>query len=124
MDAPKGNQSGSELLQLNAYDVQILDFDADLCGRKSPRFDLHQAQLVYLSKAWSDFANPIGMPDLGFHNLRHTHASQLIDAGVDIVTISKRGHQRYTRLSHPVLASADQFGSKVAAQPKQKVRAR
>ena len=28
-----------------------------------------------------------------FHGLRHTHASQLIDAGVDIVTISKRlGH--------------------------------
>jgi integrase len=29
-------------------------------------------------------------PDLPFHNLRHTHASQFIDAGVDIVTISKR----------------------------------
>jgi integrase len=26
------------------------------------------------SKAWSDFR-----PDMGFHNLRHTHASQLID---------------------------------------------
>ena len=35
------------------------------------------------------------MPDLAFHNLRHTHASQLIDAGVDIVTISKRlGHAK------------------------------
>jgi integrase len=42
------------------------------------------------SKAWSDFR-----PDMGFHNLRHTHASQLIDAGVDIVTISKRlGHTK------------------------------
>ena len=42
------------------------------------------------SKAWSDFS-----PDLGFHNLRYTHASQLIDAGVDIVTISKRlGHAK------------------------------
>lgn len=42
------------------------------------------------SKAWSDFR-----PDLGFHSLRHTHASQLIDAGVDIVTISKRlGHAK------------------------------
>jgi integrase len=37
----------------------------------------------------------IKMPDLAFHNLRHTHASQLIDAGVDIVTISKRlGHAK------------------------------
>jgi integrase len=29
------------------------------------------------------------MPDVVFHALRHTHASQLIDSGVDIVTISK-----------------------------------
>ena len=42
------------------------------------------------SKAWSDFK-----PNMGFHNLRHTHASQLIDSGVDIVTISKRlGHAK------------------------------
>jgi integrase len=47
------------------------------------------------SKAWSDFAFQIKRPDLAFHNLRHTHASQLIDAGVDIVTISKRlGHAK------------------------------
>jgi integrase len=33
------------------------------------------------------------MPDITFHALRHTRASQLIDAGVDVVTISKRfGH--------------------------------
>lgn len=48
-----------------------------------------------VSKAWSDFADQIEMPDVGFHNLRHTHASQLIDLGVDIVTISKRlGHSK------------------------------
>jgi integrase len=47
------------------------------------------------SKAWSDLADQMKMPDLAFHNLRHTHASQLIDAGVDIVTISKRlGHAK------------------------------
>ena len=35
------------------------------------------------------------MGDVTFHGLRHTHASQLIDAGVDIVTISKRlGHAK------------------------------
>jgi integrase len=40
-----------------------------------------------VSRAWSDAAG------VGYHNLRHTHASQLIDADVDIVTISKRlGH--------------------------------
>ena len=40
-------------------------------------------------------ASCIGLPDVTFHCLRHTHASQLIDAGVDIVTISKRlGHAK------------------------------
>ena len=35
------------------------------------------------------------MPDVTFHALRHTRAAQLIDAGVDIVTISKRlGHAK------------------------------
>ena len=44
---------------------------------------------------WSDFADKIEMPDLAFHCFRHTHASQLIDTDVDIVTISKRpGHTK------------------------------
>jgi integrase len=48
-----------------------------------------------LSVAWLNFAKRIGMPDITFHALRHTHASQLIDQSVDIVTISKRlGHAK------------------------------
>jgi integrase len=43
-----------------------------------------------VSAAWADF-----YPEVTFHGLRHTHASQLIDAGVDIVTISRRlGHKK------------------------------
>jgi integrase len=48
-----------------------------------------------VSRAFSDFTVRIGLPDVTFHALRHTHASQLIDAGVDVVTISKRlGHAK------------------------------
>jgi integrase len=48
-----------------------------------------------VSAAWADFAESIGMSDVTFHALRHTHASQLIHEGVDIVTISKRlGHAK------------------------------
>jgi integrase len=48
-----------------------------------------------VSAAWSEYAKQIGMPEVTFHALRHTHASQLIDANVDIVTISKRmGHAK------------------------------
>jgi integrase len=46
-----------------------------------------------LSSEWRDEADRIGFTDIPLHALRHTHASQLIDAGVDIVTVSKRlGH--------------------------------
>lgn len=48
-----------------------------------------------VSAAWAHFADRIGQPAVTFHALRHTHASQLIDAHVDIVTISKRlGHAK------------------------------
>ena len=51
--------------------------------------------LYAASAAWRAFAERIGMPNVTFHALRHTHASQLIDAGVDIVTISRRlGHTK------------------------------
>ena len=47
-----------------------------------------------LSTLWLNFALRIGVK-VTFHALRHTHASQLIDQGVDIVTISKRlGHAK------------------------------
>jgi integrase len=42
-----------------------------------------------------------GLAEVTFHALRHTHASQLIVAGVDIVTISKR------------LGHADEFGANI-----------
>jgi integrase len=48
-----------------------------------------------ISTAWGEYMARIGMPGVTFHALRHTHASQLIDAGVDVVTISKRlGHAK------------------------------
>jgi integrase len=47
----------------------------------------------FSANVWPAAARKIGMPEITFHSLRHTHASQLIAAGVDVVTISKRlGH--------------------------------
>jgi integrase len=44
---------------------------------------------------WGELADRIGVPEVTFHALRHTHASQLIASGIDIVTISKRlGHAK------------------------------
>ena len=45
------------------------------------------------SAEWRDVADSIGWTDISLHAPRHTYASQLIDAGIDVVTISKRlGH--------------------------------
>ena len=44
------------------------------------------------SARWTELSKELKL-GVSFHELRHTHASQLIDAGVDVVTISKRlGH--------------------------------
>jgi integrase len=46
-----------------------------------------------LSSQWIATARSIGMPEITFHSLRHTHASMLISAGLDVVAISRRlGH--------------------------------
>ena len=50
-----------------------------------------------ITKAWSRLA-----PGKSFHSLRHAHASMLIRAGVDILTISRRlGHSKAS--DHPGL---------------------
>jgi integrase len=46
-----------------------------------------------LSKAWRLAVKLLGLPKVTFHALRHTHASALIAAGLDVVKISRRlGH--------------------------------
>jgi integrase len=48
-----------------------------------------------ISSDWGDVAERLGMREVTFHGLRHTHASQLIASNIDIVTISKRlGHAK------------------------------
>jgi integrase len=45
-----------------------------------------------LSKAFAAIAKEMGLA-VKFHSLRHTHASMLIDGGIDVVKVSKRlGH--------------------------------
>jgi integrase len=51
----------------------------------------------FSNRTWKWAVKSFGMPDINFHALRHTHASQLIAAGVDVVTVSKRlGHSSPT----------------------------
>ena len=42
---------------------------------------------------WARTARVLKLPKVTFHALRHTHVSQLIAAGLDVVTVSRRiGH--------------------------------
>ena len=46
-----------------------------------------------LSWRWRSACKSQGLPRVSYHSLRHSHASALIAAGVDVVQISKRlGH--------------------------------
>ncbi|MFL5267571.1 MAG: tyrosine-type recombinase/integrase [Stellaceae bacterium] len=47
-----------------------------------------------LSRDWGNLVRDRNLPKVMFHGLRHSHASALIAAGVDIVTVSRRlGHR-------------------------------
>jgi integrase len=84
----------SQLEQRVAMGLGRLDDDALVFPAVDGGLDSPDA----LSKAWSDFAADKGLlrasgKAVPLHALRHTHASQLIDAGVDVVTVSRRlGH--------------------------------
>jgi integrase len=46
-----------------------------------------------LTKEWSNAMDAMKRPEITLHSLRHTHASQLIASGLDVLTISRRlGH--------------------------------
>jgi integrase len=50
-----------------------------------------------ITKAWPVAMAAVGTPAVTLHSLRHTHASMLINAGLDILTISRRlGHSSPT----------------------------
>jgi integrase len=63
--------------------------DADLVF---PAWDGSPQHPDAFGSTWIKLARELGL-GVSFHGLRHTHASQLIDAGVDVVTIARRlGH--------------------------------
>ena len=46
-----------------------------------------------ISRQWRNTVKAKKLPKVTFHALRHTHASQLIASGMDVLTISRRiGH--------------------------------
>lgn len=51
----------------------------------------------YFSIMWSRMVKHAGLPRVTFHSLRHSHASALIRAGLDVVRVSRQlGHSKPT----------------------------
>jgi len=73
---------------------------------------------VNINKIWDDFRQELGMPDLRLHDLRHTHASYLVNAGRSLFEVQHiLGHstpmmtQRYAHLSTETLQDASNSAS-------------
>ncbi len=85
---------------LQAHRLQVLELRMALGLGKLPADALVFAALngeplrpSNLSAAWGRTVTALGLPRLRFHDLRHSHVSQLIANGLDVVLISKRiGH--------------------------------
>ncbi|HUF33111.1 MAG TPA: site-specific integrase [Acidimicrobiales bacterium] len=80
----------------------------------------------YVTAAWRRLCNAAGVTGVRVHDLRHMHASYLLDAGVPLHTVSRRlGHERASTTSdiygHAVDArdqgAADLFGALLNTKP-------
>ena len=85
---------------LRAHKVKLLELRFALgMGPITPTtlvFSTVEGELIRprnLTKAWSRVRAALKLPAVSFHAFRHSHASMLIRAGVDVLTISRRlGH--------------------------------
>ena len=62
-------------------------------GLVLPRWDGSPRSPNSVTKEWIRAVRELKLPSISLHALRHTHASQLIASGMDVLTISRRlGH--------------------------------
>lgn len=80
----------------------------------------------YVTAAWRRLCDAAGVTGVRVHDLRHMHASYLLDAGVPLHTVSRRlGHERASTTSdiygHAIDArdqgAADLFGAMLSPRP-------
>lgn len=72
-----------------------------------------RAPKITIQRAWERARAAVELGDVHFHDLRHSAASEMVNAGVDLYTVgSVLGHrdarstQRYAHLAHETLAAA------------------
>lgn len=111
---------------LRAHKIKMLEFRLALSmgniGPSTLVFGTVDGELMRprnLTKAWWRTRTAMKLPAVSFHAFRHSHASMLIRAGVDVLTISRRlGHAQASitldRYGH-LIEGADAAAAKAIA---------
>lgn len=91
-DAPKSDR-GRRIVTLDPGTVEAL---RRLTGRRGLVFADEDGRALHpesVARIFKRLAKRSGLPEIRFHDLRHSHVAHLIEAGVDPLTISRRvGH--------------------------------
>ena len=113
------------LLEREGLPVGQTDETPVCCGRTGTFCEPHG-----LARWWKTYRKQIGFPDLKLHELRHTQATLLLGAGVDLKTVQHRlGHSSASltldTYAHAIPANdrtaADLVGT-IMAQPEQEAK--
>jgi integrase len=106
-EAPTKTQAGRRAIKLDAEVVEVLrrHQEAQVFERRSWGGSYHDQHLVFchpdgtryhpdtLTGQFQRLARRAALPRIRFHDMRHTHATLLLEAGIDITVVSKRlGH--------------------------------
>ena len=121
--APK-SQAGRRTLTMPQPLVDMLA--AHLRGRRLTAADADQYVFVgsrgrplqysgFRQRVWLPACHAIGLPDLGFHDLRRTNATAMVRMGVDVKTAQARLGHSDPRLTLGIYAQATTDGDRTAA---------
>ncbi|PZQ78242.1 MAG: hypothetical protein DI563_00855 [Variovorax paradoxus] len=85
-----------------------------ICARKlRPTPEAKLLKKITVQRCWQKARAKVGREDLHFHDLRHSAASELVNAGVDLYTVGRvlghkdsRSTQRYAHLAVQTLTAA------------------
>lgn len=94
-----------------------------VCARRlKPTPDAQIPKKITIQRCWQKARAKVGRVDLHFHDLRHSTASELINAGVDLYTVGRvlghkdsRSTQRYSHLAvETLMAAVAKIGGRAA----------
>jgi integrase-like protein len=121
----KTDRGGAKTISLNASAVAILDRLPRMEGNPYvfPSVTRDGGHMVRVHDAWSAIRTAAGIEDVRLHDLRHSHASVGVSAGVSLPIVGKLlGHtvaqttQRYAHVApDPVREASELIGARLAA---------